>query len=178
VPKRQQTVKVQALERLHRSGAREPPRPRGQPDASSAAAAAMRRNERSESREVRRQSRTGSLASMLFYFAHQAIAVCSLPISSISLEEDRLPRHEPRPPVRFSGLYCCSLRPVTFYSDPNRVTKMERTAEETAAAVEEALKDLRPEDRRLVQNVLDTYPGLTAEKAIEMLREFGGLARL
>jgi hypothetical protein len=39
----------------------------------------------------------------------------------------------------------------------------------------EALKNLRPDDRQLVRDVMADAPGLPVEEAIEALRAFGGL---
>jgi hypothetical protein len=49
-----------------------------------------------------------------------------------------------------------------------------RTAAQQAE-VEAALKGMRPEDQRLVREVLDVYPSLTVQEALRMLKEFGGL---
>jgi hypothetical protein len=38
-----------------------------------------------------------------------------------------------------------------------------------------ALADLMPQDRDLVQRVLEDHPLLSLEEAVEMLRYFGGL---
>jgi hypothetical protein len=46
---------------------------------------------------------------------------------------------------------------------------------ETTVEHERLLSQLRPADRRLVEDVLANHPGLTAAEAIEFLRAFGGL---
>jgi hypothetical protein len=46
---------------------------------------------------------------------------------------------------------------------------------ETPKERERLLSQLRPEDRKLVENCMADFPGLTAAKAIEILTAFGGL---
>ena len=46
---------------------------------------------------------------------------------------------------------------------------------ETPEERERLLSQLRPEDRKLIENCMADFPGLTAAKAIEILTAFGGL---
>jgi len=51
----------------------------------------------------------------------------------------------------------------------------EADGQQAAAKPLDPLANLSPQDRKLVEQTLQDYPGLTPEKAIEMLRAFGGL---
>ena len=44
-----------------------------------------------------------------------------------------------------------------------------------AKADKDPLAGLDTNDRKLVEQALKTYPGLTTEKAVEMLKAFGGI---
>ena len=52
-------------------------------------------------------------------------------------------------------------------------TQQDHRKAASSSATAEILASLSPEDRKLVQEVMDNNPGLSAEKALAMLNEAG-----
>ena len=57
----------------------------------------------------------------------------------------------------------------------NSATTADASPRKAEAAAAEALSRLHPRDRAMVEDVMRDHPSLSIEKALEMLRYFGGL---
>jgi hypothetical protein len=83
---------------------------------------------------------------------------------------------EADPPIFASKEERASLEQRYAVANPrwNRIPEARRRYLEELSTTKEPLAKLHPRQRELVEGTLRNYPGLTAEGAIEVLKEFGG----